>query len=390
MNDSSSLRRSRRSVARRALLVLLGMLIVSLPGRAQIRLVPETSRGGTPQDAPWEHVPESFRQYLETILPPEWPIPTDLLEWERVRRPQTKSLVLELLGDVPSRPENLQVEILSRESREGYTLERFRFHNGVDMIVPGILLIPDDRAEPAPAVIGAHGHGGSKESILENQGPLLVREGYVVAAIDAYYHGERRGMGPGGENDLARPTGQQESLVKLNLLLGRSLWGMMMRDQQILLDYLQMRPEVDPERIGATGISMGSTTSWWLAAIDERVKAIAAAICFTRYTELIHHGELRAHGLYYFVPGVLKHFDTEAIYALIAPRPMLHVSGDGDAGAPTDGIVVLEDKLTRVYDLYDAADRFRSVVYQDTGHEFLPEMADETVAWFKRWLPVQP
>ena len=71
--------------------------------------------------------------------------------------------------------------------------------------------------------------------------------------------------------------------------------------------------------------------------------------CFTRYTELIAHGNLRRHGIDYFVPGVFKHFDTEAIFALSVPRPNLQLSGDEDGGAPTDGVLTLEKKLGEVY-----------------------------------------
>jgi len=59
-----------------------------------------------------------------------------------------------------------------------------------------------------------------------------------------------------------------------------------------------------------------------------RVQAIVGVACFTRYTELLAH--VSSHGIYYFVPGLLKHFDTEAIYAIVAPRPMLMLSGDQD------------------------------------------------------------
>ena len=52
-------------------------------------------------------------------------------------------------------------------------------------------------------------------------------------------------------------------------------------------EFLQTRADIDPEKIGATGMSMGATRSWWLAAIDERVKAIVGVVCFTRYTELM-------------------------------------------------------------------------------------------------------
>ena len=112
---------------------------------------------------------------------------------------------------------------------------------------------------------------------------------------------------------------EQEDLFKLNLWLGRTLWGMFVRDDQVALDYLCSRPEVDASRIGATGMSMGSTRAWWLAAVDERVAAVVAVACLTRYQNLIAHGELRQHGVYYFVNGLLKHFDSEGVLALIAP-----------------------------------------------------------------------
>lgn len=363
--------------------------IAAPPATAQVRVTPESARGGTPSDEPWSVVPETFRD----LGLPDWPVPDDLGRWKEQGREEVRSTLLDLLGELPPRPDPSRVEVVSREQHDGYTLERFRFHNGVDMVVPGILLIPDGLAKPAPAIIGLHGHGSSKESICTDEGhgqyvgPMLAREGYVVAAIDAYFNGDRIGEGPGGGNDDKR--GQEHSLFKLNLWLGRTLWGMMLRDEQCLIDYLETRPEVDASRIGATGMSMGCTRAWWLAAIDERVDAIVGVACFTRYTELISHGDLRRHGIYYFVPGVLDHFDTEAIYALVAPRPMLQLSGDEDGGAPLDGIEVLERKLQDVYALHGVPEHFRSVVYSGTGHEYLPEMKAEMVDWFERHLPVE-
>jgi dienelactone hydrolase len=372
----------------RAAIAFLILTAWAGPASAQVRARPQSAKGGEPQGEPWAEVPESFRR----VKPPDWPMPTDLERWQKADRPRTRSVLLELLGEMPPRPDPAKVEVVAREQHDGYTLERFRFHNGVDAVVPGILLLPKGRRGPAPAVIGLHGHGSSKESVCTVEshgqyvGPALARRGYVVAAIDAYFNGERVGQGPAGRLDDAQ--GQEASLFKLDLWLGRTLWGMMLRDEQCLLDYLQTRPEVDKGRIGATGMSMGCTRAWWLAAIDERVRAVVGVACFTRYTELIAHGNLRKHGIYYFVPGVLAHFDTEAIYALVAPRPMLMLSGDQDGGAPTDGIAVLERKLGAVYALHGLPGNFRSVVYERTGHEYLPEMKAEMLAWFEEHLPV--
>ena len=161
---------------------------------------------------------------------------------------------------------------------------------------------------------------------------------------------------------------------------------MMLRDEQIALDYLVSRPEVDPQRIGAQGMSMGSTRAWWLAAIDDRVKAIVGVACFTRYEDLIAIRALRAHGIYYFVPGLLKHFDTEGVMALVAPRPFLALTGDRDAGSPPEGMKTLEKILSGFYELYGKPDSFRSIVYPETGHVYTDDMKAKMADWFDRHL----
>ena len=129
-----------------------------------------------------------------------------------------------------------------------------------------------------------------------------------------------------------RVSDGEMSASKFNLWVGRTLWGMMLRDDLMALDYLASRPEVDAQRIGVTGMSMGATRSWWLMALDERIKTGVAIACLTRYENLIKHEMLKAHGIYYFVPGMLNHFDTEAVVALLAPRPALFQNGGADDG----------------------------------------------------------
>jgi dienelactone hydrolase len=372
----------------RPFLVLMGLAMALMTASAQERVTPSQSKGGEKQGEPWAEVPEEFRK----MKLPEWPLPTDRKRWQESDRAKTRATLLQCLGDMPPRPDPRQVRVLSREDKGDFILEHFEFHNGVDMIVPGIMAIPKKRKTSAPAIIGMHGHSGSKNEYVPNPdnplslGWMLVQKGFVVAAIDGYFNGDRIGKGPAGPRLDKGSYPQEMSLFKLHLWQGRSLWGMMVRDEQCLIDYLETRPEVDKNRIGGTGMSMGCTRAWWLSAVDDRVKAQVGVACFTRYTELIAHGNLRRHGIYYFVPGVFKHFDSEAIFALSAPRPMLQLSGDQDGGAPTDGVVMLEKKLQAVYRLYDKPENFRSVIYSNTGHEYLPEMRTEMVGWFERHL----
>ncbi len=127
---------------------------------------------------------------------------------------------------MPRRPDPAKVKILSREDRGAFVLERFEFFNGVDMTVPGILAIPKQLKRPAPVVIGMHGHSGSKNEYLPNPenerslGWMLVQRGFVVAAIDGYFNGERVGKGPRGELERRGAAGQELSLFKLHLWQG--------------------------------------------------------------------------------------------------------------------------------------------------------------------------
>jgi dienelactone hydrolase/lysophospholipase L1-like esterase len=332
-------------------------------------------------------VPQAYKQ----LAVGEFRVPADASAWKE-QRPAVLRAVRESLGDLPPRPSPSRALIISRELRTGYTLERISLANGVDGEVSALLLIPSVRKGPVPAILWLHSSTPDKTQIIipgtnggiESLGETFVRAGYAVISPDAYWHGDRAGTGPSGAAEAGRT--EQEDLFKLNLWFGRTLWGMFVRDDQVALDYLCTRPEVDTSAIGATGMSMGSTRAWWLAAIDDRVAAVVAVACLTRYQNLVAHGELRAHGVYYFVNGLLKHFDTEGVLALVAPRPFLALTGDLDAGSPADGIRVLEQTVGGTYQALGAANRFRSILYPGIGHAYTPEMRAEMLEWFSRWL----
>ena len=125
-------------------------------------------------------------------------------------------------------------------------------------------------------------------------------------------------------------------------------------------------------------------------ALDERIKTGVPICCLTRYQNLIRNQLLKAHGIYYFVPNLLNHFDTEAIVALIAPRPVLFLDGDQDGTSPVDGIHAIEEAVRPVYRLYDQEKSFQSEVYAGQGHLYTPEMWAKTLKWFDEQLKASP
>ena len=327
------------------------------------------------------------------------PRPESCEEWEK-RKGELRKALWRLLGDMPPlfSPE---VTVLGRETRESYTLERFTFDNGAGDTVYGYLLIPAGEAKRRPAILYHHYHGAKygqgKEEVLIKAfarwpgghqlitGEELARLGYVVLCIDAYCFGQRQAQGPAGEAEKGGPT--EASLFKTFLWQGRTLWGMMVRDDLLALEYLATRPEVDPQRIAAMGMSMGSTRTWWAAALDQRIKAAVSIACLTRYQNLIARGDLRAHGIYYFVPNMLREkIDAESVIGLIAPRPHLTLTGADDFGSPAEGVQTINAFAQHVYKLYGKEDRFRGLLYPDIGHVCTPEMWQETITWLQEHL----
>jgi dipeptidyl aminopeptidase/acylaminoacyl peptidase len=333
---------------------------------------------------------EIARWLSKAELAPPFVAPANLQEWEN-QRTEIKARVWQLLGKLPSRPKPLEVRTLSRKEQDGYTVEKFEFENGAGATVPGYLLLPSNRKEPAPAILYCHWHGGQydigKEELFqaahtpEAPGPVLAKRGFAVLGIDAYCFGERNGRGPGEKGGAG-----ELSASKFHLWVGRTLWGMILRDDLIALDYLTSRPEVNAKRIGVMGMSMGATRAWWLMALDERLQTGVPVCCLTRYQNLIKHDLLKAHGIYYYVPQMLNYFDTEAVVALIAPRPVLFLDGDRDQTSPVDGIHAIESAVRPVYKLYDKTSEFESVVYAGQGHIYTTEMWEKTLKWMERWL----
>jgi dienelactone hydrolase len=333
------------------------------------------------------------RRGFPAVNAPEYPLPASLAEWSR-RRESTQRTLDSLLGDLPPRPGVPNVDILETRERDGYCLEKLAIDNGAGATIPAFLLIPKGRG-PFPALLYLHWHAGryalGKDELWETipggearRGEELVRRGYVVLAPDAYAFGERSGRGPGGPEE--RGGAEELTLSKVFLWMGRTLWGMIVRDDRIALDVLASRPEVDAARIGATGISMGSTRTWWLAALDDRIRAAVAVCCLTRYQELIADGRLQEHGIYYFVPGMLRHFDAEAVASLIPPRPFLTLSGADDPGSPARGVARINAFCAALAELCGKPEHFRGILYPGVGHCYTPEMWKEMTAWFEKHL----
>jgi len=296
-----------------------------------------------------------------------------------------------MLGALPA-PFVPSAQITHQVERDGYTVQRLTFQNGVGALVTGYLLLPHGLQQPAPAVLYHHFHGGKyhigKDELFLDRlidppvGVALVAAGYVVLAIDAYAFGERQHQGPAGLAESGAAT--ELSLFKQFLWAGATLWGMMLHDDLLALNYLATRPEVDAVRIAAVGMSMGGSRSTWLAALDERVRLTVPIAQMTRYQDFAEKGELVRHGIYYYVPGVLASgLDMEHLVALTAPRAQVILIGDQDPLSPLVGVQKI-DRFAR--EVYGAGGAYEMHIYAGVGHAFTGAMLAALLAALRRYL----
>ena len=289
-----------------------------------------------------------------------------------------------LLGDLPDRDRPLSSSVVGVEEREGYILETLVLDlNGIEP-VPAYLARPKGKIAAVPAVLYNHAHGGQweigKREFVEGLDALqsppyakaLTDLGYCALCIDAWNFGERRGR-------------TESELFKEMLWRGQVLWGMMVYDSLRAVDYLVNRPEVDPGRLATLGLSMGSTMAWWLAALDERIKVCVDICCLTDFEELIKSRGLDGHGIYYYVPNLLKHFNTSQINALIAPRAHLALAGNYDRLTPPAGLDKIDAALREVYAGYGMPEKWRLLRYE-TGHFETAHGRAAIIDFLRTWL----
>src|SRR6185503_19467451 len=280
-----------------------------------------------------------------------------------------------LLGDLPWSHQPGPVKLVGSEKHDGYRLERLVLDLNGEEPVPALLLIPDKRQERAPGMLYIHWHAGmyglGKEQLLRGveaqpaYAPVCAEKGIVTLAIDSWCFGERQHEADGRQGE--------EDAFKLMLWKGQVLFGMMLFDEFRALDYLASRPEVDAKRLGVFGMSMGATKAWWLAALEERVKLCMDVCCLTDYQELIKNRGLKEHGIYYYVPSLLKHFQTAEINELIVPRAHLSVNGLRDPLTPPAGVQKIRDYLLPLYRSHGDEQDCRIELF-DCAHVELPEM----------------
>lgn len=280
--------------------------------------------------------------------------------------------------------------------------------------VPLLIYKPIGNKSPSlPVVICLHGTGGSKDNQdIRNFLYQLAKKGFMAVAIDARYHGERIPVNSGNKNAYV------EAITKawLNKDLSKQehpFFYDTVYDLWKLTDYLLTRNDVDPSRIGMTGISMGGIETWMAASVDTRIKVavpIIAAQSF-RWSLENNRWQGRARTIWgaheaaakdlgdtvvtqenvrvlweKLLPGILDKFDCPSMIRLFAPRPLLLLNNGEDQNCPLPGAQIAFESAKKAYQSNNAPEKLMIVVTPNEPHRLLPAQVVMAIGWFVKWL----
>lgn len=310
---------------------------------------------------------------------------TDRKQWIRQRK-RALAIFKDLAGGFPCPSTPVRARKIETKQNEFCLRETLRLRLASGEYAQAYFYSPTLVAPSGPAILAIHNHGGRywagrMKRSDEEWVAALVRAGFPVLIMDQLGFGDRRGNNPinhGACPDWFEISGMYTSMR------GQTLPGIMIRDLMSAIDYLACRKEVDPDRIGATGYSMGGSLTVFLSAIEERVKA--AVSVNGHYLERLESKRLQSTlSAHKMIPGLLQYFDGGVLAALIAPRPLLYVNSLQNTTKPKYGPRQIADVCKRIYRLYDANDRFRFMT-PEGHHAYLPSIQEEAITWFQRWL----
>ena len=206
------------------------------------------------------------------------------------RQAEVRAKILAMLGPFPAKTP-LHPRITGSLERKGYRVENVLFESRPDNYVTANLYLPTESGEgPFPAILGSCGHSnnGKASTVYQRVFAGLAKLGFVVLVYDPPGQGERfLYFDPQlGESVLHPewPTTVEHTMAGIQCLLtGSNAANYFVWDGIRGIDYLLSRPEVDPDRIGATGNSGGGTLTAYIAAVDERVKVAVPSCYITRW-----------------------------------------------------------------------------------------------------------
>jgi pimeloyl-ACP methyl ester carboxylesterase len=312
----------------------------------------------------------------------EHPI-TTTTQWDR-RRSHILDSMQQVMGSLPSEADRvpLEMRVLDEKQLPEYRRLRISFAVRADDRVPGWLLLPNTASNRVPAMLCLHQTtlagksepAGLTGDLYLQYGHELAQRGYVVLAPDYPNFGDY-------QIDSYRLGYASATL--------HGIWN-----HRRAVDLLTTLSEVDPQRIGVIGHSLGGHNALFLSAFEPRIRAVITSCGFTSFFHYAD-GDLSGWSHAGYMPRIASRFsrdpkqmpfDFTEVLAAIAPRPVFIHAPANDDNFPLPGVLDCLAAARPVYRLFDASDQL-TAVHPDAGHDFPPEIRQAAYDWLDHQWP---
>ncbi len=308
----------------------------------------------------------------------EHPIKTQK-EWAK-RRENIPLSMLQVMGEPPKSKGNvpLDVEIIEEVSLPSYIRQKITFATESNDRVPAYLLIPHHITNKVAAMLCLHqttplgkgepvGLGGNTNLHYAHE---LAEQGYIALVPDYPNYGEYT------IDPYAR--GYASATMK-------GIWN-----HRRAVDLLTSMRQVDKNRIGVIGHSLGGHNALFVAAFDPRIKTVITSCGFNSFfryrggdlTGWSHSGYMpRIKSLYGLDPKAMP-FDFSEVLAALAPRRVFISAPMHDDNFDVAGVKDCVAAAAPVYQLFKRANNL-TVLYPNCGHDFPPELRHAAYDWLR-------
>ncbi len=275
-------------------------------------------------------------------------------EWQK-KRPRLYQEYMDMLGLWPL-PEKtpLHATVTGQVEAHGVVVEKIHFQSKPGLYVTANYYRPRtlNGKQRLPAIVYVCGHSGrgrdGNKSAFQDHGFWFANNGYTCLVLDTLQLGEIAGIHHGTYGIRGKEPVETRFWWHS---AGYTPAGVECWNGVRAIDYLLTRPEVDPDKIGVTGISGGGAATFWIAAADERVKVAVPVSGMSDLESYVKNKVIDGHCDCMFLYNTYQ-WDWTTIAAMIAPRPLLFANSDNDRIFPMDGNRRIIAKLRDCYRMF--------------------------------------
>lgn len=314
-----------------------------------------------------DYLDDLASQYMTRPLPDVSNL-AELEEWQTQRRRALfeqwgLSAWAALLGTTPEHQVTRSVDAVD------HLIERLWIRTLPDLVVTANMYLPSGLDGPAPAILYLCGHSPRQKLHYQEHARRFAQLGFVTLIVDTVQHGEIPGTHHGSHLE-----GAFHWMSRGYSPAAAETWNAMRA-----IDLLVARDDVDAARIGVTGHSGGGAVSWWVAAADPRVRAIAPSSGTGGEASHLRDHTLDGHCDCYF-PSWTDGTTSIETYAMVAPRPVLVVAPRYDEIFHPDSPAAIVDRLSTLYRTTGREQDLR-MCSVEAGHQYTSASRRAIFAW---------